>query len=200
MPEAQQHKDSPPTLYTVREVAALLRLDESTVYRMVARGTIGGVQFGPRSTVRIPSRELDQLLAAPKPAAIQAPRDRRAPLSSSRVAVRQRGGPARPQASPCAGRHRTGRRRSSPCRSSCRTVERSTRRIDATSLGVKSTGNDSLCIRISVIRRFYRRVKACRHCQIVHRGRVSPKHTRRVTDQLAGAIYRAGPDQRDPET
>ena len=57
MPEAQQHKDSPPTLYTVREVAALLRLDVSTVYRMVARGTIGGVQFGPRSTVRIARQE-----------------------------------------------------------------------------------------------------------------------------------------------
>ena len=56
MPEAQQHKDSPPTLYTVREVAAL------TIYRMVARGTIGGVQFGPRSTVRLPRHELEQLL------------------------------------------------------------------------------------------------------------------------------------------
>ena len=62
MPEMQADKDSPPTLYTVREVAALLRLDESTVYRMVARGTIGGVQFGPRSTVRIPRHELEQLL------------------------------------------------------------------------------------------------------------------------------------------
>jgi excisionase family DNA binding protein len=57
-----QVKDSAQALLTVREVAAVLRLDVSTVYRIVARGTIGGVQFGPRSTVRIPRRELDQLL------------------------------------------------------------------------------------------------------------------------------------------
>ena len=57
-----QAKDSAPALLTVREVAAVLRLDVSTVYRMVARGTIGGVQLGPRSTVRIPRQELEQLL------------------------------------------------------------------------------------------------------------------------------------------
>jgi hypothetical protein len=34
-------------------------------------------------------------------------------------------------------------------------VLRSTRRVDATSLGFKSTGKDSLCVRISGIRRFY---------------------------------------------
>ena len=64
----QADKDSPPTLYTVREVAALLRLDESTVYRMIDRGTLGAVQFGgARHTVRIPAAELVRLSASPKP-------------------------------------------------------------------------------------------------------------------------------------
>jgi hypothetical protein len=43
----------------------------------------------------------------------------------------------------------------------------STRRADATSLGVKSTGKDSLSVRIFVISRFYRRVETSRHCQLV---------------------------------
>ena len=57
-----QTENSAPALLTVREVAAVLRLDVSIVYRMVARGTLGVVQFGPRSTVRIPRHELEQLL------------------------------------------------------------------------------------------------------------------------------------------
>jgi hypothetical protein len=40
-------------------------------------------------------------------------------------------------------------------------------RADATSLGVKSTGKDSLSVRISVISRFYRWVETSRHCQLV---------------------------------
>lgn len=58
-------------LLTPREVASVLRLDVSTVYRMIERGTIAGVQFGgSRHTVRIPTAEIERLTAPPpKPAA-----------------------------------------------------------------------------------------------------------------------------------
>jgi excisionase family DNA binding protein len=57
-------------LLTPREVASVLRLDVSTVYRMIERGTIAGVQFGgSRHTVRIPTAEVERLTAPPKPAA-----------------------------------------------------------------------------------------------------------------------------------
>ena len=57
-------------LLTPREVTSTLRVDLSTVYRMIDRGTIGAVQFGgARHTVRIPAAELVRLSASPKPAA-----------------------------------------------------------------------------------------------------------------------------------
>jgi excisionase family DNA binding protein len=59
-----------PVLLTPREVASSLRVDLSTVYRMIDRGTIGAVQFGgARHTVRIPAAELVRLSASPKPPA-----------------------------------------------------------------------------------------------------------------------------------
>jgi excisionase family DNA binding protein len=70
MPEMRTHKESWPVLLTPREVAATLRVDLSTVYRMIDRGTIGAVQFGgARHTVRIPAAELVRLSASLKPAA-----------------------------------------------------------------------------------------------------------------------------------
>jgi excisionase family DNA binding protein len=70
MPEMRTHKDTLPVLLTPREVAATLRVDLSTVYRMIDRGTLGAVQFGgARHTVRIPAAELVRLSASPKPAA-----------------------------------------------------------------------------------------------------------------------------------
>lgn len=42
--------------YTVAEVAALLRVDESTVYRAVASGQMGALRIGKgRGTIRIPA-------------------------------------------------------------------------------------------------------------------------------------------------
>jgi excisionase family DNA binding protein len=68
MPELQKHKESWPVLLTPREVAAELRVDLSTVYRMINRGTLGAVQFGgARHTVRIPAAELVRLSASPRP-------------------------------------------------------------------------------------------------------------------------------------
>ncbi len=62
------HKESLPVLLTPREVASALRVDLSTVYRWIDRGTIGAVQFGgARHTVRIPAAELVRLSAVPKP-------------------------------------------------------------------------------------------------------------------------------------
>jgi len=60
--EMQTHKRAAPLVFTVREVAAALRLDESTVCRMAADGRIQAVQLGPRCTVRVPRRELERLL------------------------------------------------------------------------------------------------------------------------------------------
>jgi excisionase family DNA binding protein len=73
MPEMQTHKETLPVLLTPREVASTLRVDLSTVYRMIDRGTIGAVQFGGAGhTVRIPAAELVCLSASPKPAASEA--------------------------------------------------------------------------------------------------------------------------------
>ena len=56
-------------LLTPREVASTLRVDLSTVYRMIDRGTLAGVQFGESGhTVRIPAAELCASLPL-KPAA-----------------------------------------------------------------------------------------------------------------------------------
>ena len=69
MPEMRTHEESLPVLLTPREVASTLRVDLSTVYRMIDRGTLGAVQFGgARHTVRIPAAELVRLSASPKPA------------------------------------------------------------------------------------------------------------------------------------
>ncbi len=55
-------------LLTPREVACACRVDLSTVYRWIDRGTLGAVQFGgARHTVRIPAAELVRLSASPKP-------------------------------------------------------------------------------------------------------------------------------------
>jgi excisionase family DNA binding protein len=66
----QTHKEVLPVLLTPREVASTLRVDLSTVYRMIDRGTLGAVQFGGSGhTVRIPAAELVRLSASSKPAA-----------------------------------------------------------------------------------------------------------------------------------
>jgi hypothetical protein len=61
--------------------------------------------------------------------------------------------------------------------------------VDANSLGVKSTGNDVLCVRISVIRRFYGRPQASRHCEFVPAwGKVNTAGSRRASaGNVAGA-------------
>ena len=57
-------------LLTPREVASTLRVDLSTVYRMIDNGTISAVQFGGSGhTVRIPAAELVRVSASLKPAA-----------------------------------------------------------------------------------------------------------------------------------
>ena len=68
MTEMHTDKESLPVLLTPREVASALRVDLSTVYRWIDRGTIGAVRFGgARHTVRIPAAELVRLSASPKP-------------------------------------------------------------------------------------------------------------------------------------
>ena len=61
-------------LLSPREVASTLRVDLSTVYRWIDRGTIGAAQFGGAlHTVRIPAAELQRLSSsAPKPPASEA--------------------------------------------------------------------------------------------------------------------------------
>ena len=69
-------------LLTPREVASTLRVDLSTVYRMIDRGTLGAVQFGgARHTVRIPAAELVRLSASPKPSPLT--RDPRRPRAAA---------------------------------------------------------------------------------------------------------------------
>ena len=55
----------PPTrrFFTVKEVAEMTALDQSTVYLLVKRGDIAGVRFG--SLIRIPAREVIRLLGEP---------------------------------------------------------------------------------------------------------------------------------------
>jgi excisionase family DNA binding protein len=69
MTEMRTHEESLQVLLTPREVASTLRVDVSTVYRWIDRGTIGAVQFGgARHTVRIPAAELMRLSAVSRPA------------------------------------------------------------------------------------------------------------------------------------
>jgi excisionase family DNA binding protein len=68
MTEMRTDEEALRVLLTPREVASTLRVDLSTVYRMIERGTLGAVQFGgARHTVRIPAAELFCLSASPKP-------------------------------------------------------------------------------------------------------------------------------------
>ena len=63
--QASRPTDKVPALLTVKEVAAALRVDPSTVYRACERGEIATVRLSPRpgSLVRIPASELGRLLA-----------------------------------------------------------------------------------------------------------------------------------------
>jgi excisionase family DNA binding protein len=57
-----------PALLTVPEVAAMLRVDASTVYRAVQQGNLRAVRLGGSgSTVRIPVAAVEELLAGPEP-------------------------------------------------------------------------------------------------------------------------------------
>jgi excisionase family DNA binding protein len=76
MPQVQELPTVPaghlPPLLTVPEVAALLRVDASTVYRAVRRGELPAVRLGGRGTsVRIPASALEELLS---PASVSARR------------------------------------------------------------------------------------------------------------------------------
>jgi excisionase family DNA binding protein len=73
MPEMRTHKESLPVLLTPREVASMLRVDLSTVYRWISHGTISAVQFGgARHTVRIPAAELARISSSRRRAAATA--------------------------------------------------------------------------------------------------------------------------------
>jgi len=53
------------TLLTVSEVAKLLRLGESTVYELIAKGKIGAFRIGPANGgIRISQDDLDAYLAS----------------------------------------------------------------------------------------------------------------------------------------
>lgn len=58
-----------PTLLTPAEVQAALRVSRTTFYRMVERGDLRAIRIGRRdgSTIRIPARELERLLAGTDP-------------------------------------------------------------------------------------------------------------------------------------
>ena len=78
-------------LLTPREVASTLRVDLSTVYRWIERGTIGAVQFGgARYTVRIPAAELVRLSASPKPVRSHGETLASSPRGASRTVARER--------------------------------------------------------------------------------------------------------------
>lgn len=56
--------DETDTFYTVKEVAKLLRVSESTVRNYVQRGVIKALRIGAgkRSTIRIPAAEIKTLI------------------------------------------------------------------------------------------------------------------------------------------
>ena len=54
-----------PKIYTIEEVAALLRVNPRTVYRMVQDGTIRSVRAGRQ--IRIPEAALDAYLRGERP-------------------------------------------------------------------------------------------------------------------------------------
>lgn len=47
---------------TVREAAALLRLNHATVYRAIADGRLPHIQLGKRGAIRIPVAELEAMV------------------------------------------------------------------------------------------------------------------------------------------
>jgi excisionase family DNA binding protein len=66
MQEKQIHKGKPPRLLAVKEVAAVLRIDQSTVHGWIRGGMLSAIQFGGRGhTVRILSTELVRLANSP---------------------------------------------------------------------------------------------------------------------------------------
>lgn len=54
--------DSGPTLYTIREAAAELRLCRATIYNLIAAGKLRRVRIG--TAVRIPAADLAALIDA----------------------------------------------------------------------------------------------------------------------------------------
>ncbi len=55
------------TLLTIKEVAKILRLAESTVYQMVSKGKITGFRIGPtHGGIRVSQSDLDLYLASCK--------------------------------------------------------------------------------------------------------------------------------------
>jgi len=50
-------------VYTVREVARILRVSSGVVYRAIETGSIPVIDLGDRRPLRIPARWLDQQLA-----------------------------------------------------------------------------------------------------------------------------------------
>jgi len=76
MSEMRTHEEATPVLRTPREVADTLRVDLSTVYRLIDRRTLGAVQFGGvRHTVRIlqPNSSASQAPLRSHPPARRAP-------------------------------------------------------------------------------------------------------------------------------
>ena len=61
--------DETDTFYTVKEVAKLLRVSESTVRNYVQRGVIKALRIGAgkRSTIRIPATEIKTLIGDADP-------------------------------------------------------------------------------------------------------------------------------------
>jgi len=69
LPSEPSRREVVSTLYTVEEVADMLRVDAATVRRWVAKGLIEVVELpheGKRTVVRISQRVLDQLLVEKK--------------------------------------------------------------------------------------------------------------------------------------
>lgn len=55
-----KNTSKPPTLYTVREVADLLRVHQRTAYRLITGGNIGAIKIG--SQWRVPEEALMEFI------------------------------------------------------------------------------------------------------------------------------------------
>lgn len=55
-----KNTSKPPTLYTVREVADLLRVHQRTAYRLITGGSIGAIKIG--SQWRVPEEALMEFI------------------------------------------------------------------------------------------------------------------------------------------